>query len=175
MRVRTRASVRALACSCAANAKSEEDCIPGIHSNLAVYKPAENDQQGICDVFCIVAPAPLAQKTRLIADMPAMSAHRQNLLFGGQISDKGRKGCKGRWKARCWRCRNAGDAGEVGEDAEDVGGEFTQFLKVGQRGIRSPSQSQRGRGCFGVQMFGLACVMQDAEEKLGAQQHTSAL
>ena len=52
---------------------------------------------------------------------------------------------------------NAGDAGEVCEDSEDVGGDagdcpgrFARYLqcllKVGQRGIRSPSRSQGGRG-----------------------------
>ena len=71
---------------------------------------------------------------------------------------------------------DAGDAGMPGmlagracEDAEDVGGDAGDcpgrsarhlqcFLKVGQRGIRSPSQGQGGWGCFGVQVFGPACV-----------------
>ena len=55
---------------------------------------------------------------------------------------------------------DAGDAGNA-EDAEDVGGDatvFTVFLKVGQRGVRSLSQGQGGPGCFGVQVFGPACV-----------------
>ena len=79
---------------------------------------------------------------------------------------------------RYLRCRNAGDAGEVGEDAEDVGGDagdcqgrFARdlqcFLKAGQRGTRSLLQGQGCRGCFGVQMLGLACVqvMQGMLEK----------
>ena len=79
----------------------------------------------------------------------------------GDVSDAG--------TPRCWRRRHAGDAGEVCEDAEDVGGDvgdgpgrfaryLQRFLKVGHGGIRSPSQGQGGRGMFGVQVFGLACV-----------------
>ena len=60
----------------------------------------------------------------------------------------------------------AGDAGRMQRmlagDAGDCPGRFAGslqcFLKVGQRGIRSPSQGQGGRGCFGVQVFGPACV-----------------
>ena len=83
---------------------------------------------------------------------------------------------------------NAGDAGEVCEDAEDVGGDggdclgrfarYLQFcLKVGQRGISSPSQGQGGRGCFGVQVFWAGLRAGDAgnAEELGVQQNTSAV
>ena len=48
-------------------------------------------------------------------------------------------------------------------------------LKVGQRGIRSPSQGQGGRGCFGVQVFGPAGDAGNASEELGVQQNTSAV
>ena len=54
------------------------------------------------------------------------------------------------------------DAEDVVGNAGDCPARFAWYLrcllKVGQRGIRSPSQGQGGRGCFGVQVFGPACV-----------------
>ena len=50
---------------------------------------------------------------------------------------------------------------------------LTVLFKVGQRGIRSASQGQGCRGCFGAQLSGLACIrlMQGRRRR---QQNTSA-
>ena len=118
-------------------------------------------EHGARDMFRTAAAAALAQEktAQSIAGLPAMSAYRQNLLSGGHF------GCRGMLERP--DAGNAGDSGDaVDEDAEDVGGDagdcpgqfarYLQcFLKVGQR---SPSQGQGGRGCFGVQVFGPACV-----------------
>ena len=89
-------------------------------------------------------------------------------IFVGFARCRGCRGCKGCWNTQmllmqeCRAGKVCGDAKDVGGDAGDCPGRFSQylqcFLKVGQRGIRSPSQGQGGRGCFGVQVFGPACV-----------------
>ena len=63
---------------------------------------------------------------------------------------QGMQGCKGCWNAQMLVMQGLGAIYAV----------FTVFfLKVGQRGIRSPPQGQGGRGCFGVQVFRRpACV-----------------
>ena len=61
---------------------------------------------------------------------------------------------------------DAGDAGMLGMLVN-----LQCFLKVGQRGVRSPLQGHGCRGCFGVQNVWAG----DAEEELGVQQNTSAV
>ena len=104
---------------------------------------------------------------------PTAKTYSQGAVFEGFErcrGCRGCKGCKGCWNAQMLVMQGTpGMLGNVCDDVHDVFREcwrlsgaicmaFTVFLKVGKRGIRSPSQGQGGRGCFGVQAFGPACV-----------------
>ena len=125
------------------------------------------------DVFRTAAAAALAQEKPTTQSQtcpprpPTAKTYSQGATFEGFQRCRGCRGCKGCWNAqRCWRgCwRLSGAICTI----------FAVFLKVWQRGIRSPSQGQGGRGCFGA--HGLrAGDAGDAEEELGVQQNTSAV